>query len=287
MAGTGDRLRAELAALLVEQQGVIEQLRERASDNGRSISDIGALLERSQELHHRIQRITAALRNLELHSAAITGASLKGLTGTPPIRDTVAEVLHLLGVPLPARAVSEVAAVVLDRSVPAARLASIRRDEERAYRRRPTARPEWIVPALNTVNLTALPRLVALSSWEPERRLIGPRSPHVNHLRILVTLIDQVERRSPSSASLQRFVALIGRLAAPLPESREVGARDGLTRLRRAAEEELALIEPVDRADRARAARLLLGLSAHEQLWGRLPEALAEEDQAGVRRVWS
>jgi hypothetical protein len=185
-------------------------------------------------------------------------------------------------VPLPARTVAELSAVLLDRQVPAERLASVRRDEERAFRRRPSARPEWIVPALNLLNLVAMPRLVALSSWQPEARLIGPRSAHVNHLNAVIALMEHAESRSWDSTRHQRFVALLRRLAAPLTHT---GSSVSFDQIRISAREELALIEPADSRDRAKAARLLQSMSAYEQLWGRPNEDIEEEIAAGVRRM--
>jgi hypothetical protein len=279
------RLRAELDALLVEQQAVVSELRDRAADTSQSVRSIASLLDRSGDLQRRMHRIVDALRKQELSDAIYPAPSFKGLTGDPTIRETVAQVLHIVGVPLPARLVSELAAVLLDRQAPAARLASIRRDEERAFRRRPTARPEWIVPALNSINLAAMPRLIALSSWEPERRLVGPRSGHVNQLRAVLALIQQAERRSWTPAQQQRLLALIRRLAAPLPGANQTASAVSLDKIAEAAREEIELIEPDDNHDRAQAARLLLNVEPHGQLWGRALDDLEGEFTAGIRRI--
>lgn len=284
MPDSTSRLRQELEALLAEQQAVVNELRDRASDNSQSVGEITSFLDRSADLQRRIQRIVDALRKQEHRGTIYSSATLQGLTGDPPIREMVAEVLHTVGVPLPARTVAELAAVLLDRQVPSARLASIRRDEERAFRRRPTARPEWIVPAINTVNLAAMPRLLALSSWEPDRRLIGPRSAHVNHLKAVIAMIERAGRGSRSATQQQRFLALIRRLAAPLPGASRADSSVSLDGIVQAAREELELVEPEDSRDRAQAARLLLDLEPHERFWGRSADELDEEYGAGVRR---
>jgi hypothetical protein len=278
------RLRSELRSLLVEQHAVVSELRDRAHDPSQTVLGLVALLERSGDLHRRMQRLVDALRKHEFRDGSYPAASFKGLTGDPPIRETVAEILHMVGVPLPARLVSELAAVILDRQAPAARLASVRRDEDRAFRRRPTARPEWIVPALNAINLAAMPRLLALSSWEPERRIVGPRSAHVNHLRAVLALIEQAKRRSWTPTQHQRFLALLRRLAAPVIGGTQVSSI-GLERVADAVREELKLIEPEDRRDRAQATRLLMDLGPREQLWGREAADLDEEFASGIRRI--
>src|SRR5262245_14889962 len=125
------RLRAELDSLAVEQQAVVSELRSRVLDPSQDIRDISSLIDRSGDLHRRMNRIVEALSRRELRPDGRVAPSFKGLTSDPPIRDTVADVLHVVGVPQSARMVAELAMALFERQVPAARLASIRRDEER------------------------------------------------------------------------------------------------------------------------------------------------------------
>ncbi len=279
-----NRHRTELDALLLEQQAVIEELHRRVRDTSQSTSDLAPLVARSAELQRRVQRIVDAQRVQGLRGGLSSPASLKGLTSDPPIRDVVADTLRLAGVPLAARILAELAAVFFERQIPAARLASIRRDEERAYDRRPTARPEWIVPAINAVTLTAMPRLIALSSWESRRRLVGPRSVHVNHLRTIIAIVEHVGQRPSSVSPEQRVVSLVRRLAAPLVDPQRAGSIT-LDAMAQAAREELDVIEPDDRRDREQGERLLYALPLREQLWGRRDEELDAEYGAGIRKV--
>ena len=68
-------------------------------------------------------------------------------------------------------------------------LASIRRDELRAFRAKSSTRSVWVVPALTTHLLPARGYL-ALSSWPAWLRIHGTRSARVDTLRILLVLLD-------------------------------------------------------------------------------------------------
>src|SRR5438552_1430149 len=81
---------------------------------------------------------------------------------------------------------------------------TLNRAPPRASRKDPGSRPAWVVPALNLVGFTAMPRLVASSVWEPERRLIGPRTLRVNYLKTLLALLRKLtilERADPQAES--------------------------------------------------------------------------------------
>src|SRR5260370_39112602 len=85
--------------------------------------------------------------------------------------------------------------------IPAVRCASIRRDEHNAYRRDSLSRPVWVVPALKAYGFRAIPRLIASSVWEPERRLIGPRTLRGNHLKTVIALFRRRAALSQTGSS--------------------------------------------------------------------------------------
>src|SRR3712207_4023754 len=105
--------------------------------------------------------------------------------GRRSMRELVLNVLEEIGVPAAPRTVSEFAAC-FNLSLPITRFSSLRRDEERAFRKDPLSRPAWVTPAINAQGLTAIPRIVTSSAWEDDRRVIGARTPHVSHLRTLL-----------------------------------------------------------------------------------------------------
>jgi len=153
--------------------------------------------------------------------------------------------------------------------------ASLRRDEERAYRNNPTARPAWIVPALNCASLTPIARIVANSAWKPEQRLIGTRTLRVNYLCMLQALLSFRQRAegAQDGPTAGPLAALIRQYAETVPGALDRGNDLEYQRIDAAVEAELRHIEPVDRRERAAVARKLADLPETYRLWGR-PAAL-------------
>jgi hypothetical protein len=188
-----------------------------------------------------------------------------------PVRLAVLDTLHLIGVPATPRDLSLIAAACLDAHVPVSRFASLRRDDEKAWRANPAARPEYVVPAISASELTAMPRIVATSAFPLAERLIGIRTPRRNALRALLALIDVWERARTTTGDGQRAILhIIASYGRMLPGV--AGALDEETapRLwRDAAQAELAAIEPADRDERVTAATTMAAWDTRTQLWGR------------------
>lgn len=280
-----ERRRRELDDCVAKHIAVLEALRRTVADPRGLSTEISSLHEESMRLIAQETRLIAALRSDEQRGSLLTPRVLRGLTGERPLREDVLDTLDAIGVPAPPRLVSDVAAA-LGRRVPAERLASLRRDEERAYRRNPGARPQWIVPGINALNLVAIPRLVASSAWPAVARLVGIRSARVDHLRTLLSLTDRWERGLVSAHARPRLDALIRRLADSVANATDPGEELDGRRIREAVQAELAHVEPLDREERERAARLLSELPPDQQLWGLDERALREAEDAGVRRVF-
>jgi hypothetical protein len=187
----------------------------------------------------------------------------RGRAGQRPIREVVLDIADELGVPISPRLISDYAVATLGMSIPPTRFGSLRRDEERAYRRDPHARPAWVGPAINAAGLAAIPRLIVSSAWEPERRLIGARTLRVNHLKVLLNLTNKVA--DADDRVKKALLAMVGRFATWLP----IGAKLDIEDVALKANAELANIEPQDREQRAAAARELVKMVPMFQLWGR------------------
>ncbi|MFL6052788.1 MAG: hypothetical protein ACJ72W_07725 [Actinoallomurus sp.] len=109
-----------------------------------------------------------------------------------PAREQVHQVLSLLTVPAAPKLITAVHAAFFSGDLPAARLASLRRDEERSYRAAPNARPYYLCPALTADLLAPARALLTVSTWPLERRIIGAYSPRVDFLTAAIKIAATV-----------------------------------------------------------------------------------------------
>jgi hypothetical protein len=277
-----DSLKFRLAAVVKKQRAALDRLGVLLTNpdaTRASIEDAQALVERFAAQY---QRLIQELKLAELEKTERFG-SHNSRSGQRPMRELVLDILDEIGVPCSPGTLSECAAVWTGIQLPASRFASLRRDEQVAFGRDSQSRPAWLVPALNAFGFRAIPRSLACSVWESERRLIGPRTLRVNHLRILLALLRRLGtlRQSGSSAQEERLSGLLQRYARSVPGALTTGEDSDLDQIRQAAEGELDAIELLDGTDRKNAAVELQKLPAHQQLWG-LPAVI--EGRAAVLR---
>ncbi|MEV7011507.1 hypothetical protein [Streptosporangium sp. NPDC051022] len=186
-------------------------------------------------------------------------------TSLLPIREQVHQALALLGVPAAAKLVVAVNEAFFSRALRGPQLTSLRRDEERSFRSAPYARPYYLCAAL-TDRLSPARGLLADSTWEPERRVLGPLSPRVDFLLSTMRVAEHLTRLAEPSAGALR---LLSRMAHNIP-----GAVEGLVPADpetaiRAAGAELEVHLAADAAQRAEVAARAAGqLSDVERLFG-------------------
>jgi hypothetical protein len=224
---------------------------------------------RLQRLMAEHQRLNDELKIAELESREIPGTPRRRAFGRT-VREQTLDTLDEVGVPMAPSAIAEFANATTGIALPTSRFASLRRDEERASRRDPSAKPAWIVPALSITTLTAISRLLTSSAWALERRLVGSRTLRLNHLRALLAYIRRHELlRSTDPARAKLLQNLIWRYARAVPGATKAGENPNFDRIRRAVETELSIIEPDDEAERKHAMAQLERLAPAFQLWGR------------------
>ncbi|UFS99603.1 hypothetical protein [Nocardia huaxiensis] len=169
-----------------------------------------------------------------------------------PVREHVHRALTLLSVPAAPRLIVSVHEGFFSGELVAARLTSLRRDEERSFRGAPLARPYYICAAL-TVDLLAPARgLMAVSTWPLERRVVGPLSARTDLLTAVIRLAEHVskaERVSPSGHRVLR------QLSATIPGVRSTGLEVDADAVIAAARDELAVHQQVDVGQRWDAAQ--------------------------------
>lgn len=278
-----DRARQRLAHILEKQRAALQELGHLLSARQASAAAIDQAQVRINRLNAEYARLVQDLKLAQLEAPGRYGA-YRSRAGQRPMRELVLDIIDELGVPCPPRVVSEFALACMDLHLPVARFASLRRDEERAYRKEPGARPAWVVPAVSLIGFSAIPRLVASSVWELERRLIGPRTLRVNHLKTQLAILRRLSSMGTSDKrAASDLGAMLYRYARNVPGALSWGEEPDLDRIRTATEAELRALEPADVAERTLAARGLAKHPAQAQLWG-LPIVL---DGGGAPRATS
>jgi hypothetical protein len=278
------RLKSRLAAVVKKQQAALAELAKLLADTASSTISIDEPQAAIARLNAKQQRIMQELKLRDLERPERYGA-YNARSGQRPIREVLLDILDELGVPSSPGTLSECAAVWPGMSIPAGRFASLRRDEHSAYRRDPMARPTWLVPALNAQGFRAIPRLVASSAWEPEKRLIGPRTLRVNHLKTVLALLRRLTALNQTGASnnSDRLLELLQRYARSVPGAVRSASEIDTDQISKAAHSELEAIESLDIEDRRTAAQELSKIPAYAQLWG-LP-AVLEGRAVSMRRA--
>jgi hypothetical protein len=193
-------------------------------------------------------------------------------------RQVVAGALAEIGVACRARVVTDYAEARFGQRVEPRTLAALRRDERRAWDKS-SARPTYIVPALEGHYFQPVRGLLTLSDWALERRLLGPWSERADHLAATAQLARQLAWLSERDAAVaERLAPVVADMAASIP-----GALDGpgldTARVEGAAQAELGPLADRDEPwRREAAARARSQLPREQQMWGSTIGVVAEGD---------
>lgn len=181
-----------------------------------------------------------------------------------------------IGVPASPRAVAEYAGVRFGKAIDHRALASLRRDELRAWSSPNSARANYVVPALEGMRFFPVRGKVALSDWHLRRRIIGPWSERVDHLTATRNLARQLAWIGGSDPEAgERLTRLVASYAATVPGASAAGGDVDPRRIEQAVGAELAAIGPKDEEWRGAAAeRAAHTLGEAEKLWGSRPPGL-------------
>jgi hypothetical protein len=183
-----------------------------------------------------------------------------------PVREQVHQALTLIGVPAAPRLIVAVHDAFFSGPLVAARMTSLRRDEERSFRTAPHARAYYLCAALTADLLAPARGLLAVSTWSLDQRVIGPLSPRVDYLTAAIAVADSVRRLPAPSADATR---LLWRFAVNIPGAQAGGRRAEPGLVAQAARAELAVHQDSDLAHRqAAAARAEAQLDEAGQLFG-------------------
>jgi hypothetical protein len=283
MTSRTETLTRQLSAVVERQQKTLEQLsRVLAGENTRP-GERERLNTQLQRLIAEYDRLNDEVKLAQLEGREIAGKRRLRHSGRT-LREQTLDILDEIGVPMAPSAIVEFAGATSGVSFAASRFASLRRDEERASRRDFLAKPAWIAPALSSSSLTSIPRLLTSTAWAAERRIIGPRTPRVNHLRALLAYLRRYELLQVSDPSRAKSLleGLIWRHARAVPGATQSGEPPDLARIRRTIDGELLLIEPEDEAERRNSVERLKNLAPAFQLWGK-PTLIEGDAVSGMR----
>jgi hypothetical protein len=187
--------------------------------------------------------------------------------GRTSARSQALMALDDMGVAAPPREIARFNEVRFGVDLDVRALASVRRDERKAFDRQgPGRATPYLVPALDVRLLQPVRGPLTLSSWALERRLLAPTSPRVDHLRLTRRLAELA--RDLGGEQGNRVLGLAGSYARSVTGA--LGRADlDPAAIIEAADAELAEIAGFDDQERARGAkRARAQLRPDELLWG-------------------
>lgn len=281
MSQSIETIRTKIGEAIRLKQDALQRMEDVVGDPAATPAMIESAQAEVERLTSVWKRLMHDLRVAQFEAPERFGA-YRTRAGQRPFREQVLDILDELGVPNSPRVVSEYALTCLGIDLPVVRFASLRRDEERSFRKDPLSKPAWVVPALNMTGFAPIPRLVGTSVWPIGRRLIGPRTLRVNHLITLLALLRRASNITDGEDAVRGIKALILRFARSVPGTWAVTGEPDLDRIRIAAEAELQAIGPEDEAERKQAAEKLAKLPQDRQVWG-LPTVVKREPQVDYK----
>jgi hypothetical protein len=242
-----------------------------SGDQGRTL-EIQGQLRSTESAWHALIATVPAPANVFGHAEVPTGA---GAGFALPAREMVHRVLTLIGVPARPVLIQHIHRALFPGDLTSSSFTSLRRDEERSYNlAKGPRRPYYIVPALSTDDLTPMRGLLALSTWTPEKRVVGPLSDLTDYLSTASAVAYAVMRLEAAEHDPEHPAwHLLEGVASGLdvgPELRKnISPMDVINAVeRRARETETERMQ--DLSDRRRGAGLLAKLSPAEQLFGKV-----------------
>lgn len=207
-----------------------------------------------------------------------------------PAREQVHQVLSLLSVPAAPKLITAVHGAFFSGDLPASRLASLRRDEERSYRASPNARPYYLCPALTADHLAPARALLTVSTWPLEQRIIGGYSPRVDFLtaaiKIVAAITAQRQLGEWATDTTMRAERLLRSFAVSIPGALPPAVATSLPldpeHVAKAAHAELAVHAEADQYERAgAAARARQQLTDPDRLFGTRLTLLNRQESMG------
>ena len=246
-----------------QQQQLTDRLLEQLDDPNVSSVGLVEIIEATERLDRRKAELALAFRE--------EVSSLRAREEERSIRQFVLRALDFVGCPQPARFLREFMWAHERIDLATRGFGALRRDEARAWRRRPGHRVAYIVPALDPAG-HALARWMARSDWPLASRIVVEGADRLFSLKGLSSVF-RARGESPDSEISSPYLPLIERYATEL----EVGRRpaqpppeggDWLSSVRTNLEAEIQALEPLVVSAQGGRERQLAPLPEEHQLWG-------------------
>ncbi len=254
--------RRALRQLLNQQRQLTDRLLEHLDDPDASSIGLIEIIEASERLDRRKTELTLAFRE--------EVSSLRTREEERSIRQFVLRALDFVGCPQPARFLREFMWVHERIDLETRGFGALRRDEARAWRRRPGHRVAYIVPALDPGG-HALARWMARSDWPLASRVAVEGADRLFSLKGLSSVF-RARGEAPDSEINDPYLPLIERCAAELEIGRwpaqSLRERNWLSSVRANLEEEIKTLGPLVASAQGDHERQLASLPEEQQLWG-------------------
>jgi hypothetical protein len=263
--------RQELVATLEESLRRLRQLLADARDDRVPVADLVAQISAMERLDDRRDELVGRLRR-----AASEG--LRAARPGPAFRVLVLEALEELRWPQNAGFLEEYLWARRHVQLDSRAFAPLRRDEQRAWQRAPSARDAYVAPALNPDG-SPNPRWLTSSAWGLERRIIA--SPQTERLLDVEKVYSLAGRpgsldfredggpRRPVDALLEKYARQVLSTEPPPVTATEGETAAWRDRVREHASTLIGEIRRGDEPSRKRVARELATLPDDARIWGR------------------
>ena len=253
-------LRRELRTVLLDQRQLMDQLLEKLNDSETSSVELVGLLEYIERLDRGRDGIARSFRE--------DVSTLRKREEDRSVRQVVLRALDFVGAPQPAWFLQEFVWARDRIDLKSRGFGSLRRDESRAWRRRPGHRIAYVIPALDSEG-RAIAGLMARSDWLLADRLVVEGARRLYLLKGLEGVLrarrDLLEPTAPDPYGLlvERCVAECGLETTPVQTKDDVDHFLTLIKAEIGASESLVITAQAVRAE------ALATLSDEQALWGR------------------
>ncbi|MFR9802551.1 hypothetical protein ACL02T_09645 [Pseudonocardia sp. RS010] len=200
------------------------------------------------------------------HRTVSPREELPPVTVEQPLREIVLEALTYLGRSASTALITDVVRAREGFVIPAGRLASLRRDEERSFSSTST-RTAYVVPGLTHDRFAPARGILTSSAFPLSHRIVAPASGRVDLLNAVITLAEDAATRAADEPQRIALLRLLWKLGRSIPDA--LGSDIDPLQVAQAARTELAVHDAADRAEREAAAeRARHQLDSHQQLFG-------------------
>jgi hypothetical protein len=205
-----------------------------------------------------------------------------------PLRARALDTLEFLGIPTTPKVVAAVAEARTGVALDSRALASVRRDEQAAWRRdRDAGRPPAprLAPGLHHEGIEPVRALLTVTSWDLPRRMVTPLSPRADHPALVLTLLAEADRlEAVDNDAAERVARLAARYAVGIPGAAPFASGpDARDALGRAATQEHARFAEDAATERAQAARRARIVDDTARVWGRSATTTTSEGAGRTR----